>query len=149
MSDLNVLCISCKLAHSGDVTSRELLASVILLRLLRKKKNIHQPPLSLMLSGVMEDFCTETRYCHGVKSERIHLHYSPGLQPLPFWCLYRDECTDSLCICTGAYVVSTATDADGISLMVLSNHLQITARTVCPKDWIGSKREKIMHHPAA
>ena len=102
-----------------------------------------------MLSGVMEDFCTDTRYCYGVKSEKIHLHYSTGLQPLPFWCLYRDECTDSLRICTGAYVVSTATDTDGISLMVLSNHLQITARTVCHKDWIGSKREKKKNNASA
>lgn len=141
MSDLNVgffqtaLCISCESTRSGDVTSSELAVSLrYLATTAAEKKNIHQPPLSLMLSGVMEDFCTETRYCHGGKSERIHLHYSPGLQPLPFWCLYRDECADSLRICTGAYVVSTATDADGISLMVLSNHLQITARTVCTKD---------------
>lgn len=141
MSDLNVgffqtaPCIRCESTRSGDVTSSELAVSLrYLATTAAGKKNIHQPPLSLMLSGVMEDFCTETRYCHGVKSERIHLHYSPGLQPLPFWCLYRDECADSLRICTGAYVVSTATDADGISLMVLSNHLQITARTVCTKD---------------
>lgn len=39
-------------------------------------KNIYQPPQSLMLSAVMKNFCTETRYCYSVKRERIHLHYS-------------------------------------------------------------------------
>lgn len=99
-------------------------------RLRLPQRNMYQPPLSLMLSGVMEDFCAETRYCYGVKRKRIHLHYSPSLR-LAILCLHWKQ---SVC------VVSTATDTDGLSLTLISNHFQITVRTVCPYDWIRNKK---------
>lgn len=61
-------------------------------------------------------------------------------------CLYRQN-APPVCKWTHAYVVSTATDADGLLLMDISNHLQITAWMVCPKDWIRSKKKKYL--PAA
>lgn len=97
-----ILYITLYLTDSSDVTPRELLARC---------------GLSLMFSGVIEDLCTVTRYCYSVKSERIHLHYSPSLWPAvlcPHW-----EKALPVCECIYAYAVSIATDANGLSSMVI------------------------------
>lgn len=77
----------------------------------------------------MENVCTETRFCYSVRRERIHLHYSaPSSSFLSVW---------EICEC----VVSTATDTDWLSLMVISNQFQITVWTFWLQDWIWNKND--------